>query len=87
MANDITGNPWKLDTPGVITTSGVHIKNLIWTNGATGNTCVLLDNAGRDVARATYTAQGTVVFFEMKWVQGLNLTTLTGGELLLVVHK
>lgn len=87
MANVITGNPWKLDTPGVIANWMVHIKNLVWVNATDGATVVLVDNAGRDVLRATFTAAGDNNFGEFKWVEGLNLTTLTAGELLLIIHK
>lgn len=87
MANSITGNPWKLDTVGVITTAMVHVKNLVWSAATDGATLVLVDNAGRDVVRATYSVNGTNNFGEFKWVSGLNLTTISSGELLVVVHK
>lgn len=87
MPNNITGNPWKLDTVGQIANWNVHIKNLVWVNATDGATVVLVDNAGRDILRATYTAAGDNNFGEFKWVAGVNLTTLTAGELLLVIHK
>lgn len=87
MANNITGNPWRLDTAGTIANWEVHIKNLVWVNGTTGNTVLLQDNAGRDVLRATYNEAGNNNFGEFKWVAGLVLVTITGGELLLIIHK
>jgi hypothetical protein len=87
MANDITGNPWKLDTAGVIANWQVRIKNLVWVNATTGNTVLLQDKAGRDVLRAVYNEQGDNNFGEFLWVEGLNLVTIGGGELLLVIHK
>ena len=87
MANDITGNPWKLDTPGLIANWQVHIKNLVWVNATTGETVLLQDMAGRDVLRAIFNDAGDNNFGEFKWVEGLNLVTIGGGELLLVIHK
>lgn len=87
MANDITGNPWKLDTPGVIANWQVLIKNLVWVDATTGDAVLLVDNAGRDVLRAIYNEQGDNNFGEFRWVEGLQLITIGGGELLVVVHK
>jgi hypothetical protein len=87
MANDITGNPWNLNTPGPIINSMVHIKNLMWVDAIEGDTVVLVDNAGRDVLRATFHAEGNNNFGEFKWVPGLVLTSISGGQLLVVPHK
>lgn len=87
MANDITGNPWKLDTAGKIANWQVHIKNLVWVNATTGDAVLLQDSAGRDVLRAIYNEQGDNNFGEFKWVEGLDLVSIGGGELLLIIHK
>lgn len=87
MANSITGNPWTIDTAGVITTSAVFIKNLLWTNATDGDTLVILDNAGRDIIRAKYLAAGDNNFGEFRWVQGFNVTTIGSGEVTVVIHK
>jgi hypothetical protein len=87
MANDITGNPWRLDTPGPIINSMVHIKNLIWTDGVEADTVVLVDSAGRDVLRAIFAGEGNNNFGEFKWVSGLVLTSISGGQLLVFIHK
>lgn len=88
MANNITGNPWSLDTVGVITTSGVHIKNLVWANGTTdGDALLIQDNAGRDIIRAKWQTEGDNNFGVFNWVQGLNLVTLVSGKVFINVHK
>lgn len=86
MANSITGNPWKLDTTGVITTAPVYIKNLMWVNATTGS-LVITDNAGRDIIRDTWSATKNLNYGEIKWIAGMNLVTIGSGELIVVVHK
>lgn len=85
MANSLTGNPWKIDTAGVISTAGVHAKNIIWLGG-TGS-LVIVDNAGRDIVRDTWASSQDHNYGEFKWVQGMNVTTIGGGEVIVVVHK
>lgn len=85
MANSLTGNPWKIDTAGVISTAGVHAKNIMWLGG-TGS-LVIVDNAGRDIVRDTWSATQDHNYGEFKWVQGMNVTTIGGGEVIVVVHK
>jgi hypothetical protein len=87
VANIISGNPWSITVPGVISTSGVHVKNLIWVNGSAANTVVIVDNAGRDIIRDLWSASTDHNYGEFKWVQGFNVTTLGGGELIVVIHK
>ena len=77
MANDISGNPWRLDTVGVITTSRVYVGNIMWLAGA-GN-LVILDNAGRDVLADTFASSTDHNYGALKWVTGLNLTVIGGG--------
>jgi len=85
MANDITGNPWKLDSTGVVATSQVFIRNIMWLNG-TGS-LVIVDSAGRDIIRDAWTAENEHNYGPMQWVEGMNVTTIGGGEVLVVIHK
>lgn len=88
MANDISGNPWSLDTPGVINRSPVHIKNLVWANGAAdGDALLIQDNIGRDILRAKYQSTGNNNFGVFSWVEGFNLVTIASGKVFVVVHK
>lgn len=88
MANDISGNPWSLDTPGVISRSQTHIKNLVWANGATdGDALLIQDSVGRDVLRAKWATQGNNNFGVFSWVEGFNLVTLASGKVFVVIHK
>lgn len=88
MANDITGNPWSLDTSGVINRSPVHVKNLVWANGAAdGDALLIQDNVGRDILRAKYQSTGNNNFGVFSWVEGFNLVTIGSGKIFVVVHK
>jgi hypothetical protein len=87
MPDSLTGNPWSIVTTGVKSTAGVHIKNLVWTNGSGSEVLVIVDNAGRDIIRDTWSASTDHNYGEFKWVQGFNVTTLGGGELIVVIHK
>lgn len=87
MPDSLTGNPWSIVTPGVKSTAGVHIKNLLWTNGTAANTLVVVDNAGRDIIRDVWNNNVDHNYGEFKWVQGFNVTAIDGGELIVVIHK
>jgi hypothetical protein len=88
MANDISGNPWSLDTVGNIARSPVHIKNLVWANGVTdGDALLIQDNVGRDILRAKWVAAGNNNFGVFSWVEGFNLVTLGSGKIFVVIHK
>jgi hypothetical protein len=50
MANDITGNPWKLDTAAVIQTTPVKVKAMEWRPvTAAGDDLSVTDNAGHEI--------------------------------------
>lgn len=81
MANDVAGNPWKLDTTGAVSSANVRIERIRWVGGTTaGHTCVLHDAAGKTVvsfvaAGANYTEDVPV----RREYTGLTLTTLASG--------
>lgn len=84
MANDISANPWYLDTTGVIYPSKVKIKRVVWSEQvAAGDTLLLSDSNGKKViASKAYAANFTQEFAYDGWFDGLTLTTLTSGVLL-----
>ena len=49
MANDITGNPWKLDTAAVIRTPPVKVKAMEWTPTTDGDDLLVSDNSGSEI--------------------------------------
>jgi hypothetical protein len=88
MANDITGNPWSLDTPGNISRSQTHIQNLVWADGNTdGDPLLIQDRIGRDILRAKWATQGNHNYGMFRWVDGFNLVTIGSGKVFVVIHK
>lgn len=90
MANNITGNPWYLDTVGFTYKDLVYIRNIVWDSVPTGGTDVLLilDNQGRTILNANNTnSSPQMTFGPFQWVQGFNLVTLGGGNLSVIIHK
>ena len=48
MANDLDGNPYKIDTAGVITTNSIFVRRMVWRKPtATEDKLVILDSNGR----------------------------------------
>lgn len=85
MANNITGNPWTLDSVGATLTSKIKIKNIIWINGA--GSLLIQDNIGRDLIRDVWSASTDHNYGELSWVAGLHVVTIGGGEVVITVQK
>ena len=49
MANDITSNPWKLDTAGAVTTQPFKCWKIIYTPTTDGDDISLTDNGGKEI--------------------------------------
>jgi hypothetical protein len=85
MANDITANPWNLNATGVVSNSYIYVKNILWLNGS--GSLVIVDNNGKDIIRDVWSAETEHNYGQMQWVNGMNVTTIGGGEVLVVIHK
>ena len=85
MANDITGNPWKLDSTGVVSTSMTYFRNVMWLNGS--GSLLIVDNNGRDIIRDVWTGETEHNYGPLQWIEGVTVTTIGGGEVIAVVHK
>ena len=81
MANNITGTPWALDTAGVVWKDRLYIGNIMWLNG-TGN-LLIQDNIGRDIIRDVWSSSQDHDYGPLKWVNGLNVIVIGGGEVIL----
>lgn len=84
MANSTTGNPWKLDTTGVISTNTIYVKRIRWTPTTDAHDILIHDNAGHEVwslkAIAGDTNQAIPYWIEIDGpVNGINLVTLDSG--------
>lgn len=59
MGNLATGNPWILDTAGVITTNPVTILKMEWKPNAAADSLEVRDNASQAVIWAKVALTGT----------------------------
>lgn len=90
MANDLTKNPWIVDTAGAtpLTTDKILVRKIRWTGATTsGHTAVVKDGQARNVFESVATVTGSntpedVSFFgEEGNFRGLAVTTLASGKL------
>lgn len=88
MANDISGNPWSIDTVGIIWHGNVYIKELIWNKPAAGATLKIVDDAGRTVLDTVANANDPMFAFgTLSWVRGINVVTMSSGNLSFFITK
>jgi hypothetical protein len=90
VANDLSANPWKLDTAGAGTIYSFPIKitNIIWANyTTTGDALVIRDKNGKDIVNALITTSlgGQISFGAIGWVEGIALITITHGEVTIAI--
>lgn len=93
MANDLSANPWKLDTPGasVVYAYPVKIQNINWANytlaATTGNAALVIqDSNGKDIVNVNFTNTTATVVPGIPfntglvgWVRGIKITTLSSA--------
>jgi hypothetical protein len=90
LANDISANPWKIDTASasVIYKGPVKIDNVVWSDyTTTGDTLVITNAAGKQIIKAVI---GTEIanqwtFGKIGWVEGLIVSSLTHGEVMIMI--
>lgn len=91
MANDLSANPWKIDTPGagVIYAFPIKIVNIVWANyTTTGDALVIQDENGKDIVNALITTSLSTTgmsFGPIGWVRGLKVITMTHGEVTIAI--
>ena len=92
MAGNVTtGNPWALDTAGVIQTRPVTIKSMTWNSPTTAtHTLDVTDNAGHKIWAETASAGGTGLNYEWNkqdiTFSGFNLVTIDSGTLYVYIE-
>jgi hypothetical protein len=82
MANNTKGNPWTLDTAGVITTAPLKIKRIVWVPSADSDDILIQDNGGHNTWSMKAIAAGSDIEYEKVLetsVNGFNLVTIDGG--------
>lgn len=88
MANNLTGNPWFVDTAGVIWHGNVYIKDIIWNKPTAGGALKIVDDAGRTVIDTVANASDPMFDFgTLSWISGLNVVTLASGSLSIFINK
>ena len=97
MANDLTGNPWLVDTAAAtdltVTAFGqstrIKVKSIRWDAeaAAAGNNAVVQDAAGRKVWGATATgANYSESEMVEHWVTGIKVATLDAGQVAITLE-
>lgn len=85
MANDLTGRPWVVDTPGatVLWRSWIKAENIEFSGyAADTDTAVVQDMHGKEVAQFNGAADLSPQFSsKLGWFQGLIVPTLTAGKI------
>lgn len=88
MANDITGNPYILDTAGTIVSASTNVlvNTVVWMNPATaGDQIIVQDGNGHEIWNLTALAGGTGVYYVLPagdfTIPGLIVDTIDSGEL------
>ena len=88
MANNISGNPWYLDTTGIIFKMRFKFDGGTWNAAAASAVLLMVDNTGRIVFSAIFPTDLTPVQIpKMGWVNGLTVTTITGNVTIFVGNK
>lgn len=85
MANDLSANPWRLDTsvtPGPLYNAPVKIDNIVWADAAPSQTLTINDVNGKEIITASTPAGftgGTWNFGKIGWVRGIGTVTVPSG--------
>lgn len=88
MANDLTKNPWIIDTAGAgaLTTLNAKIKGFRWVSAAAaaGHACVVQDQNSRTIWESVAAGANHVdadTFDSTDTVSGIKVPTLASGKL------
>lgn len=88
MANNITGNPWFIDTTGIIWHGNVYVKTIVWNRPTAGDALKIVDDAGRTILDTVANTNDPMFDFgTMSWVGGFNVVTLASGVLTVFINK
>ncbi len=88
MANSITGNPWYLDTVGVIVRTRFKLDGGVWTPAAAADVLTIVDNTGRVIiSLIADTVKANVDIPRVGWVNGVTVTAMAGHIVIYVGNK
>ena len=90
MANDLAGNPYKVDTAVVVTTASVKVLQMVWQEpSAAGQDLIILDSNGRTLWDENSLFGGTGVSIEQDlniMCNGLNVSVIDSGTLYIYIE-
>ena len=90
MANNLTGNPYSVDTAAVITTKPIQINKIVWESPTTdGHTIDITDNAGHKIFSKAALAGGTGISYSDDFgmvFSGLNVATIQSGTVYIYIQ-
>jgi hypothetical protein len=91
MANDLTGNPLKVDTAAAITTHPTHVFRMVWTPTTAGDDILVEDNGGSDLwaYKAIAADSNQAIAYEREFnsqVNGITVTTIDHGTLYIYIR-
>jgi formylmethanofuran dehydrogenase subunit D len=84
MANDISSNPWYVDTAGTIYTNKTKLKTILWNEAASvGDQLLVKDTNGKIIVntRCNQVNYPQPIVVD-GWFNGIVVTTLTSGTLM-----
>lgn len=88
MANNVTANPWYLDTVGTVWAGRIYFKELVWNKPTAGTALILTDINGNTIINTVANAQDPMYSFgSLGWVNGLVIVTLASGTLSAFINK
>ena len=91
MANDLTKQPWIIDTAAatVLTNDRIRVKAVHWVGATTaGHQAIVQDPASRELFRADASGVNNVdrLLFEADWRLGFKVPTLDSGKLYIYIE-
>ena len=90
MANNLTGNPWIIDTADTITTGPVYVVSAEWQEPTAADDLTIVDNSGNTIYDDNAIAGGTGIRLEVKLggavYNGFIVSVIDGGTLYVYIR-
>lgn len=88
MANDLSANPWVIDTASaaILWPSYIRLHQIAWTEqAAPGDRVLITDRNGKVVADVRAELANKTVTFADGWINGLKITVLDSGKIYIYI--
>ena len=89
MANNISANPWYLDTAStnLVWPGRIYIKEMIWNDPTAAAQLVVKDQNGNVIINKVAATTDPFPTGTLGWVNGLVVTTMSAGTLSVFINK